>query len=170
MSVRIVGRPVVPDGYGVRDEGPYLEWADVEDWLVESTEYWLATTRPDGRPHVVPRWGVWLDQRFWYDGSPETRHARNLASNPACALHLESGTTVTIVEGHSHASEPILGELGERLAAEYARKYKELGYAPEADAWSGELAGGMRVLTPKKAIAWANFPTDMTRYVFTLEP
>ncbi len=167
MGVRIVGRPQVPDGYGVQDEGPYLEWSSVEDWLVEATEYWLATTRPDGRPHVVPRWGVWLDERFWYDGSPLTRHALNLASNPACALHLESGTTVTIVEGRSMPSDPIRGELGQRLAAEYARKYERLGYAPSADAWSDETAGGMRVLAPEKAIAWARFPSDMTRYLFT---
>lgn len=166
MGVRI-DRPIVPDGYGVTEEGPYLEWADVEDWLTEATEYWLASTRPDGRPHVVPRWGVWLDDRFWYDGSPETRHARNLSINPACALHLESGTTVTIVEGASRPSQPIGGTLGERLAAEYSRKYEKLGYAPAADAWSDEHAGGMRVLTPDKAIAWTQFPADMTRYVFT---
>jgi hypothetical protein len=166
VTARIAGRPVVPDGYGVNEDGPYLAWADVEDWLVESTEYWLASTRPDGRPHVVPRWGVWLDGRFWYDGSPETRHARNIASNPACALHLESGTTVTIVEGLSRASDPIRGELGERLATEYARKYGRLGYSPEPDAWSGESAGGMSVLSPERAIAWSKFPDDMTRYVF----
>lgn len=35
MAVRINGRPVVPEGYGVQEEGPYLEWVDVEDWLVE---------------------------------------------------------------------------------------------------------------------------------------
>ena len=166
MSVQIEGRPEVPDGYGVKEEGPFLPWTDVEDWLVEATEYWMATTRPDGRPHVVPRWGVWLDEMFWYDGSPMTRHARNLASNPACALHLESGTTVTIIEGMSSFAEPILGELGHRLAAEYTRKYERLGYAPAADAWSGDDAGGMCVLTPAKGIAWSQFPTDMTRYVF----
>jgi Pyridoxamine 5'-phosphate oxidase len=165
MTARISGRPVVPDGYGVTEDGPYLPWADVEDWLIEATEYWLATTRPDGRPHVVPRWGVWVDGRFWYDGSPETRNARNLASNPACALHLESGTTVTIVEGKARPSDPIRGELGNRLSAEYSRKYGRLGYAPEPDAWSEEGAG-MYVLTPEKAIAWSSFPTDMTRYVF----
>ena len=166
MSARIEGRPDVPDGYGVKEDGPFLRWADVEDWLVEATEYWLATTRPDGRPHVVPRWGVWLDDRFWYDGSPMTRHARNIAANPACALHLESGTTVTIIEGTSRPSQPIQGELGERLAAEYVRKYEQLGYAPAADAWSGDDAGGMCVLTPAKGIAWSQFPSDLTRYVF----
>jgi hypothetical protein len=95
-----------------------------------------------------------------------TRHARNIASNPACALHLESGTTVTIIEGTSRPSDPIRGELGERLASEYARKYELLGYAPTADAWSGEDAGGMCLLTPEKGIAWSQFPADLTRYVF----
>jgi hypothetical protein len=166
LSARIAGRPEVPDGYGVTEDGPYLPWADVEDWLLEATEYWLATTRPDGRPHVVPRWGVWLDDRFWYDGSPQTRHARNLRANPACALHLESGTTVTIIEGESRPSEPIQGDLGERLSAEYGRKYQRLGYAPEPDAWSDPAAGGMCVFTPTKGLAWSKFPDDMTRYVF----
>jgi hypothetical protein len=166
MSAQIAGRPAVPEGYGVKEDGPYLPWADVEDWLVASTESWLATTRPDGRPHVVPRWGVWLDSHFWYDGSPETRHARNIAHNPACALHLESGTTVTIVEGLTKQSEPIVGELGERLSTEYTRKYGRLGYTPQPDAWSGDHAGGMCVLTPEKAIAWSKFPDDMTRYAF----
>ncbi|MGH8948276.1 MAG: pyridoxamine 5'-phosphate oxidase family protein, partial [Acidimicrobiia bacterium] len=90
--------------------------------------------------------------------------------NPACALHLESGTTVTIIEGTSRFAEPILGELGDRLAGEYARKYERLGYAPAPDDWSGDDAGGMCVLTPAKGIAWSQFPTDMTRYVFTPEP
>jgi hypothetical protein len=167
MEPRITGRPQVPDGYGVQEKGPFLEWREVAGRLAEATEYWLATTRPDGKPHVVPRWGVWLDNRFWYDGSPETRHALNLEQNPACALHLESGTTVTIVEGRSKRSEPIKELLGNRLSAEYARKYQKLGYAPPPDAWSDEAAGGMRVLTPEKAIAWSAFPTDLTRYAFS---
>jgi hypothetical protein len=165
-SPRATGRPKLPDGYGVTQAGPYLQWETVEARLVEATDYWLASTRPDGRPHVVPRWGAWLDGRFWYDGSPETRHSRNVSSNPACALHLESGTEVTIIEGISLQAEPILGELGERLSAEYSRKYRSLGYAPEPDAWSGQDAGGMRVLIPEMGIAWSRFPTDLTRFAF----
>jgi hypothetical protein len=79
---------------------------------------------------------------------------------------LESGTTVTIVEGLTKQSEPIVGELGERLSTEYTRKYGRLGYTPQPDAWSGDHAGGMCVLTPEKAIAWSKFPDDMTRYAF----
>ena len=95
-------RPTLPAGYGLpaSTEG-LLSWSDVEPRLVASLHYWLATVRPDGTPHSVPRWGVWLDGRFYYDGSPETRHARNLAHNPACTLTLESGTEVVIIEGTS---------------------------------------------------------------------
>ena len=52
-------RPSFPAGYGLPegDEG-MLDWSQVRQRLVASKHYWLATVRPDGRPHVVPRWGV----------------------------------------------------------------------------------------------------------------
>lgn len=162
----VVDRPVLPDGYGVEPDGAYLDWETVEERLVEARYYWLSSIRPDGRPHVVPRWGVWLDGRFWYDGSPQTRHARNLEANPACVLHLEDGWAATIVEGRSERSRPIRGELGERLAREYARKYRDQGYQPQPDSWSDEIAGGMRVLVPAKVLAWSQFPADVTRFRF----
>ena len=166
MTAHRTGRPEMPDGYGVTDDGEYLEWETVETRLVEAIHYWLGTTRPDGRPHVVPRWGVWLDEKFWYDGSPFTRHARNLEANPHCALHLESGVEVTIVEGASVIPDPVVGELGVRLSAEYIRKYGPLGYSPGPDSWSGEASGGLHVLEPTSAIAWARFPADLTRFSF----
>jgi Pyridoxamine 5'-phosphate oxidase len=156
----------MPEGYGVDTASSYEAWTAVEERLREAAEYWLATTRVDGRPHVIPRWGIWLDGRFWYDGSPETLHARNLSFNPACALHLESGTTVTIVEGESVVAQPILGESGERVSAEYRRKYEARGYAPSSNSWSDEIAGGMRILTPVKVLAWSKFPDDLTRFHF----
>ena len=166
MTAHRTGRPEMPDGYGVSEAGPFLEWESVEERLVEATHYWLGTSRPDGRPHVVPRWGVWLDTKFWYDGSPATRHSRNLEGNPHCTLHLESGVEVTIVEGISEVPEPVAGELGERLSAEFGRKYGPLGYSPGPDAWSGEASGGLHVLAPKSAIAWTEFPADLTRFSF----
>ena len=87
----------MPDGYVVKQDGAFLSWVTVEQRLIDSLHYWLSTTRPDGAPHVVPRWGAWLDGAFWYDGSPKTRHARNLETNTECALHLESGSETTIL-------------------------------------------------------------------------
>lgn len=165
MTVPERDRPRMPDGYGVDTASLFVEWETIVARLRDSPNYWLATTRRDGRPHVVPRWGVWLEDRFWYDGSPETLHVRNLEHNPSCSLHLESGTEVTIVDGLSEPSDPILGELGERLAAEYARKYAPQ-YTPSANAWSDEIAGGMRVINPQKVLAWSDFPNDLTRFTF----
>ena len=42
---------------------------------------------------LVPRWGAWLDDRLYYDGSPATRHVQNIHTNPAVTLHLEDGST-----------------------------------------------------------------------------
>jgi hypothetical protein len=160
-------RPDMPDGYGVPDttEG-VLEWPSVEERLQNSAHYWMATTRPDGRPHVIPRWGVWLDGQFWYDGSPDTVHVRNLDVNPACVLHLEDGHRAVMMEGRSLVADPPGAEFGGRLAAEFSRKYGEMGYSPEADAWDGADSGGLRVFTPKKALAWFDFPVDVTRFRF----
>lgn len=162
----IVDRPVFPDGYGLpSDSEGVLAWPEVEARLRAAMNYWLGSVRPDGRPHAVPRWGVWLDGRFWYDGAPTTRHTRNVERNPAVTLTLESGTQVVIVEGGSHATRAEPGGLGERLAKEFG-KYADVGYAPEPDAWSGRDGGGLRVITPHRVMAWFQFPSDCTRFTF----
>ncbi len=156
----------MPDGYGVKPDGVFLSWVAVEQRLIESLHYWLSTTRPGGTPHVVPRWGIWLDGAFWYDGSPTTRHGRNLETNIACALHLESGSETTILYGRSEPSSPVVGDLATRLSEEFVRKYADLGYAPPHDAWNDELAGGLRIMRPSKGLAWSDFPKDATRFTF----
>lgn len=141
-----------------------LSWDDVEARLRTSRHYWLATVRPDGTPHSVPRWGVWLDGRFYYDGAPTTRHVRNLERNPACTLTLESGTEVVIVEGLSVATRAEPNDLGTRLAHAFAKYHPD--YAPARDAWADEHGGGLRMIIPKRALAWFAFPTDCTRFTF----
>lgn len=163
MSEPLIEDPNLPAGYVPERSGRHLAWKTATSWLEDSKHYWLSTTRPDGSPHVVPRWGVWVDGRFWYDGSPDTRHARNLAHNPACALHLESGEQVLVLEGSSGPSGPVPVDVGKILAAEYARKYAPT-YTPAADSWSGDDGGGMAVFVPKKGFAWSSFPDDVTRY------
>ncbi|HEV7741183.1 MAG TPA: pyridoxamine 5'-phosphate oxidase family protein, partial [Pseudolysinimonas sp.] len=146
------------------DEG-MLEWAQVEARLVASHHYWLATVRPDGRPHLIPRWGVWVDDAFYYDGAPSTRHARNAEANPACSLSLEDGQHAVIVEGTSVATRADADGLGARLAQAFT-KYHDDGHTPGPDAWAGEQGGGLRIFTPVSAMAWFRFPTDATRFVF----
>lgn len=155
----------MPDGYGVPTAtAGLLNWTDVEQRLRASLHYWLATVRPDGSPHAVPRWGVWVDGSFYYDGAPTTRHVRNVQHNPACTLHLESGTEVVIVEGVSAPTRADPDDLGARLAIAFEKYASD--YAPAADSWAGDAGGGLRVLTPKRALAWFAFPTDCTRFTF----
>ena len=165
MTEPTIDRPLMPNGYGVPDtvEGT-LTWAEVTDRLVASLQYWMATTRPDHRPHVVPRWGVWIDDGLYYDGAPTTRHVQNLRTNPACVLHLEDGWQAVTVEGTAAPSEPPGLDLGTRIAQAIGAKYGERGYTPEPDAWESEAAGGLVRFTPTKAMAWFDFPNDVTRF------
>ena len=167
MAEPTLDRPVMPEGYGVPDtDEALIPWGDVEERLVSSQVYWLATTRRDGRPHVVPRWGAWLDGGLYYDGSPETVHVRNLAVNPACVLHLEDGTRAVIVEGSSGPTTAPPLDTRQRLSKAMRVKYGSSGYAPDPDSWTGPDAGGLCRFVPGKAMAWAEFPSDVTRYRF----
>lgn len=158
-------RPTIPDGYGLPETADgLLVWDDVEERLRASHHYWLTTVRPNGVPHSVPRWGVWIAGRFFYDGAPTTRHVSNLGHNPACTLTLESGTEVVIVEGVSAATRAEPDDLGALLAHEFRKYHPE--YTPAPDAWADDLGGGLRVLSPRRALAWFTFPTDCTRFTF----
>ena len=91
---------------------------------------------------------------------------RNLNAEPACVLHLEDGQQAVIVEGRSEAADPPGLELGSRSAEGFVAEYAKLGYSPEPNSWQGADAGGLRVLTPLKVMAWFDFPTDVTRFRF----
>jgi Pyridoxamine 5'-phosphate oxidase len=77
--------------------GELLPWSWAEQQLVAARTYWIATTRPNGRPHCRPVWGVWLADGFWFSTGSLARH--NLAANPQITVHLESGDQVVILEG-----------------------------------------------------------------------
>jgi hypothetical protein len=94
-------RPVMP-GYGVlaADQGSGLiPWAEVERRLTVSHDYWVATVRPDGRPHVMPVWGVWLDGRLWFSSGLRSRKARNLAADPRCTVTTDDAPDPVVVDG-----------------------------------------------------------------------
>ena len=157
-----ITRPELPRGY-VDHPVSSLTWEWAAAQLAESKNYWLCSVRPSGHPHVVPRWGVFLDGKFYYDGSPETRHARNIAENPHVSLHLESGDHAIILEGTSAPAGKPDPELARRLADEYCRKYTTHGYSPESTQWD---AGGLYVFTPRQCIAWTVFFENPTKFVF----
>ena len=157
-----VARPIFPKGY-VDNPASFVDWGWVSDQLTESKNYWLCSIRPDGRPHVVPRWGAFIDNKLYYDGSPETRHARNIINNPSVSLHLESGTQVIIMEGESHPAGKPETEFAKTLSETIGNKYRDQGYAPEPNQWD---EGGLYVFTPRQCIAWTVFYENPTKFIF----
>src|SRR3954467_12923982 len=118
MSLRSE-RPSMPTGYGIAtgDDGQ-LPWSWVERECTKSRNYWICTTRPDGRPHAMPVWGLWFDGALVFSTDPASTKGRNLAARPDVVVHLESGDDVVIVEGR-------VRELASSRLVEYCDRYEE---------------------------------------------
>ena len=157
-----VGHAIVPDGYTLADrEQRLLDWSYIEERMTGAKNYWIATTRPNGRPHVAPTWAVWDDNRLYFDGSPETRRMKNMARNPHIVVHLEDGDKAVIVEGIVREHGRPTPEQAARLGERYSAKYADSGYTPTPDTWD---EGGLYVMEPTLALAWTEFGVDMTRW------
>ncbi len=160
LSIPPQGVPVQgPSTYPFpRDVAAFLPWARVEDHLRDAQYYWIATVRPDGRPHATPLWGVWLEMAWYFDGAPQTRWARNLVHNPALTMHLEPGDDVVIVEGIVEHIPTMADEaLAQRIIAEWDRKYGRLHPDPAGQ--------GIWRLGPRSARAWSTIEvTDATSW------
>jgi PPOX class probable F420-dependent enzyme len=152
----------MPESYGLRPAAAgLLPWGGVTERLAAARNYWVATTRPDGRPHAVPVWGLWLDGAFYFGTERRSLKARNLAANPAVAVHLESGDDAVMLEGAAaEVTDPArLARFDEAYVAKYAVRMRDI---------PGELS--VWAVRPRVALAWQekDFPGTATR--FTLEP
>ena len=146
----------LPSTYGSPNR--LLDWASVEQRLVDSLHYWVATVRRDGRPHVVPVDGIWLDGGCYFGGDPATVHVRNLRRDGRTMLHLEDGESAVIVEGVAEWVTPSKSD-AKRLVAAAKAKY---GYSNSAASY---LAGVWR-LEPTTVLAWTQLYVDATRFRF----
>ncbi len=89
-------------GYGLlpAEQGSgLLPWAWAEQRLIESRNYWIATACPDGRPHIMPIWGMWEEDTFWFSSSTGSRKSRNLLADPRCSITTEDAADPVVVEG-----------------------------------------------------------------------
>ncbi len=89
-------------GYGTlpADQGAgLLPWSWAEDRLRASRNYWVATVWPAGGPHVMPVWGMWAEDAFWFSSSRGSRKSRNLLANSKCAVSTEDANNPVVLEG-----------------------------------------------------------------------
>ncbi|HMN12141.1 MAG TPA: pyridoxamine 5'-phosphate oxidase family protein [Bellilinea sp.] len=157
-----VSRPKMPKGY-IGDPKAFVTWESTGQRLVEARNYWVCTADDESRPHVIPVWGAWVENAFYFDGSSKTKHLRNIAENPEVAIHLESGSQVLILYGRCHAVAAAEAPT-EQIASQYRAKYAENGYAPEADQWNN---GGLYRFVPVKVITWTEFSHDPTKFILS---
>lgn len=127
-------RPNIP-GYGLsKSKKDLLPWKWAEDRLKKSREFWIATTRPDGRPHVMVVWALWMDGKIYFSTGADTVKARNLAKNPHCTMCADNAAEAVMIEGVVKTERDVsairkfvplyekkyklpLGEMGENLIA-----------------------------------------------------
>lgn len=147
-------RPGIPADYNLpTDTDGLLAWATVAQRLEESRHFWIGTAGPDGRPHSVPVWAVWLDSGLYFGGGPSVRWARNFASNPHASVHLEDGEKAVILEGTIERIAQSDDEVSlEDVSDAYEAKY-DFRHPPPF--WR---------LQPTLVLAWTDFTKDATRW------
>jgi PPOX class probable F420-dependent enzyme len=76
----------------------------IEQRLRTEPTVWLSSTRPDGRPHVVPVWFNWDGAVFDLFSKPNAQKVRNLREHPDVMLAVgrpEHEWEVELVEGRA---------------------------------------------------------------------
>jgi PPOX class probable F420-dependent enzyme len=124
LSVPHARRPSRP-GYGILapDAGRgLLPWSWAEERLIVSHDYWVATVWPDGRPHVMPVWGIWHDESVWFSGSVRSRKARNLRADPRCVVTTDNPSEPVVLEGVAEVVRELaaIRELVARMNVKYS--------------------------------------------------
>jgi hypothetical protein len=72
------------------------------DTPVVDLTFFVATVRPDGRPHSAGVGASWVDDALYFISGPGTRKSRNLAVHPACSVSVRLRGIDLVLEGEAH--------------------------------------------------------------------
>jgi uncharacterized pyridoxamine 5'-phosphate oxidase family protein len=61
----------------------------------------IATTRPDGRPHLAGIGALWDEGKVYFVSGPGTRKSRNLVENDTCAISMSLTGMDLVIEGRA---------------------------------------------------------------------
>lgn len=159
-------RPQLPKGYISRAPKGMLSWAVVERILRTATYLWIATSDADGSPHLVQQWCAWVDGTLFFEGSPRTRWARNLARDPRLAFGVQSADRAAYGEARVDIVDGVAPALAKKIAKQYATKYgTTFDYRPEPQQYE---KGPLFRASPTKLISFdvRRFNTSATRFTF----
>jgi general stress protein 26 len=152
--------------FGETDQA--TDWGTVSGALAGAELYWLTTVRGDGRPHVTPLVGVWIDDSFAFCTGSDEQKARNLERNANVAVTTGVSTWMDgldiVVEG---AVARVTGQEPLKLLADaWREKYDGVwDYENDDEVFDpqGTRAHVFRV-TPTKVIAFAKSPHGQTTF------
>jgi general stress protein 26 len=164
MEIPQVSRPYMP-GYGIAgpEEGSgLLEWSWAAERLMAARNYWVASVRADGRPHVMPVWGMWDDSTLWFSSSAGSRKTKNLFADPHCVVTTEEASDPVIIEGTARAvTEPaVLQRVTDLMNEKYATHIEVSFLDPAVNATFGVRP--LRVF----GMRHADFTGSPTRWTF----
>jgi hypothetical protein len=102
-------------------EGQQVPWNEARQRFEDAQFYWLATTSPVDRPHLMPVLAVWMRGTLHFCTSARSQKGRNLERIPRCTLSIDSDDLHLILEG---VARPVGDEhLLRQVAAAYEEKY-----------------------------------------------
>lgn len=112
------------------DGATATDWSEGRSQLASAEIYWLATIRPEGRPHVAPLMAI-LDAGtiFFVTGESE-RKAKNLAQNPHCIIltgtNLMTEGLDVVVEGDAvvETDDAVLHRIADAYVAKYGEDWR----------------------------------------------
>lgn len=133
----------------LRPRDPGLGHAAVMGSLVRMHEdlasapiLWLSTTRPDGRPHIVPTWFDWDGEVITVFSKTDAQKVRNVRHQPSVMVAVgrpELNFAVELLEGEAVVVDTPIAPDGPveplpspRFARKYAAAFADAGYTAES--------------------------------------
>jgi Pyridoxamine 5'-phosphate oxidase len=163
-------------------ELPLVEWERIEARLESGAgslagrsgadnRSWLATTNPDGSPHLTGLGPQYVSGVFYFTTGAETRKGRNLARDPRCTLGISTDEFDLAVEGDAVRIEDpdLVAELAQQWAAGGWPARPDAGGTALTAEYSAPSAGPppwqVYRITPRQAtVVLSVAPGGATRY------
>jgi nitroimidazol reductase NimA-like FMN-containing flavoprotein (pyridoxamine 5'-phosphate oxidase superfamily) len=155
------------------DDAAVTPWAEISTRFAEGSTHWLATTQPDGRPHVVPVGALWVDGAGYFTMGQGTRKGKNLANNSHCTISFSIRGFDVVINGEATmvGDEAKLKRLAEAYAAQGWPAFVHDGVldAPYSAPTTGPAPYDLYEVTPVTAFAFGTEEETVnqsTRYRF----
>lgn len=150
------------------DESTVKQWSEARECLESAPKVWLATVRPDGRPHVQPVLVVWVDDAPCFTARPVSRKAENIAANGRCVVSVASETLDLVVEARPERihDETGLRRVSDAFRAKYEWDLTVRDGSVHEDSLPGAPEYGFYRVVPMRAFGYGADGMTATRWRF----